>query len=302
MATARRKSRESDLQSQAMDQFERAFPELRIVRLNSGLAKSLHGGYTIHLAPEGTPDLVVPSLNLWVEMKKPGKPLEPEQLAWQEWAREHGVPHLVCDSPDDLVPAVRRLMRLPGAHESLTADMLRRRIADELRFSAHTSEYGYQDQLEAWLATTREFFLREVVLSKTDRVDFMVDGRIAVELKVKCPTNEILRQLARYAQHDGVGEILLLSVTRAAAVEVAAIDQRKARSRSAHWDGSVKTFGSLKIVEGSSNVGTRVRAPHRNAIEAGIPKGEPSIPRGNSSHEHDRHLPRARLVHGALST
>lgn len=215
MATTSRKVRESDLQSRAKVLFEKAFPELKIIRLNSGLAKALHGGHTIHLAPEGTPDLVVPSLNLWVEMKKPGKPLEPEQLAWQAWAKEHGVPHIVCDSPDDLVPAVRRLMKEHGAFEVLTADMLRQRISEELHFSPCSDEYGYQDQFEAWLKTTREFFLREVFLSKTDRVDFMVDCRIAVELKVKCHANEILRQLARYAQHDEVREILLLSVTRA---------------------------------------------------------------------------------------
>ncbi len=215
MPPTRRSVRESDLQSRAKELFEKAFPELKIIRLNSGLAKALHGGYTIHLAPEGTPDLVVPSLNLWVEMKKPGEELSPAQLEWQSWAKEHGVPHIVCDSPDDLVPTVRRQMKEHGAFEVLTADMLRQRISEELRFSPCSDEYGYQDQLESWLKTTREFFLREVVLSKTDRVDFLVDG-IAVELKVKCPANEILRQLARYAQHDEVREILLISVTRAA--------------------------------------------------------------------------------------
>lgn len=213
MATTRRKVRESDLQAQAMEKFEVAFPDLKIIRINSGLAKGLYGGI-IHLAPKGTPDLLIPSPHLHVEMKKPGEELTPDQLAWQEWAKDHRVQYIVCDSPDDLVPAVRRLLKEHGAFDKLTADMLRQRISEELRFSPCSDEYGYQDQLESWLKTTREFFLREVVLSKTDRVDFLVDG-IAVELKVKCPANEILRQLARYAQHDEVREILLLSVTRA---------------------------------------------------------------------------------------
>lgn len=214
MSTSRRSVRESDLQSKVKELFEQTFPELKIIRLNSGLAKALYGGHMIHLAPKGTPDLVVPSLNLWVEMKKPGKPLEPEQMAWRDWAKDHGVPHIVCDSPDDLIAIVRRMRGESAALQTVTADTLRQDIDAELSFSPCSNEYGYQDQLDQWLQSTNKFARREVQLSKSDRVDFLVEG-VAVELKVKCSTNEILRQLSRYAQHDEVREILLLSVTRA---------------------------------------------------------------------------------------
>jgi len=211
---ARRKARESDLQTQAMEKFAEAFPELKILRLNSGLAKSLYGGYTIHLCPEGTPDLVVPSLNLWVEMKRPGEKLKPEQLAWQTWARENNVPHVVCDAPEDLIAHVRRMVA-PSKPSPMTADRLRGLVSIGVKWAPAPDEYGYQDQFAAWLGATELVHVREWKLSEKDRVDFLVGG-IAVEFKLKCSANETLRQLARYAQHSSVEEILLVSATRTA--------------------------------------------------------------------------------------
>lgn len=211
----RRKTRESDMQSQAMEKFSDAFPSLKIIRINSGLAKALHGGYTIQLAPRGTPDMVVPSLNLWVEMKRPGEELNKEQLAWQAWARDHGVPHVVCDAPDDLVAHVRR-MEAPSKPSPMTADRLRGLIAVGIKWAPSPDEYGYQDQFASWLNSTGLVYERERKLSEKDRVDFLVGGCIAVEFKLKCSANETLRQLARYAQSQSVEEILLVSATRTA--------------------------------------------------------------------------------------
>lgn len=53
-------------------------------------------------------------------------------------------------------------------------------------------------------------FEREVRLSDADIVDFMVGG-IAVEVKIKGAKAAIYRQLERYAQHDCVASILLVS-------------------------------------------------------------------------------------------
>jgi len=52
---------------------------------------------------------------------------------------------------------------------------------------------------------------REVRLSDADRVDFVVDGHIAVELKIKESRRRILRQLERYAAHDVITGLILLS-------------------------------------------------------------------------------------------
>lgn len=51
---------------------------------------------------------------------------------------------------------------------------------------------------------------REVRLSDQDVVDFMVDGT-AVELKLKGSRMAIYRQIERYAQHDSVKAIILLT-------------------------------------------------------------------------------------------
>jgi DNA-binding LytR/AlgR family response regulator len=53
-------------------------------------------------------------------------------------------------------------------------------------------------------------FKREHPLSRGDRVDFMV-GDIALELKIDGSSTEVLRQLQRYAQHEEVQAIVLLT-------------------------------------------------------------------------------------------
>ncbi len=53
-------------------------------------------------------------------------------------------------------------------------------------------------------------FAREHRFSAEDRVDFFVDG-VAVELKIKGSVTDILRQLHRYAQHESVREVLLVT-------------------------------------------------------------------------------------------
>lgn len=56
----------------------------------------------------------------------------------------------------------------------------------------------------------REAVKREARLGPGDIPDFMVEG-IAVEVKIKGSESSILRQLARYADHDVVEAIVLVS-------------------------------------------------------------------------------------------
>ncbi|MDQ7981885.1 hypothetical protein QYH69_32195 [Paraburkholderia sp. SARCC-3016] len=53
-------------------------------------------------------------------------------------------------------------------------------------------------------------FEREVRLSDEDIVDFMI-GRVAVEVKIKGAKAAIYRQLERYAEHERVASILLVT-------------------------------------------------------------------------------------------
>lgn len=56
--------------------------------------------------------------------------------------------------------------------------------------------------------------LREYRLSPRDRVDFFDEAKgCAIEVKLKANRRSILRQLTRYAEHDAVKTIVLVSGT-----------------------------------------------------------------------------------------
>src|SRR3546814_20638100 len=59
----------------------------------------------------------------------------------------------------------------------------------------------------------RSGFRREFILGPGESVDFLVGDRIAVELKVKCSPRVMMRQLQRYAAHDKVQAIILVTAT-----------------------------------------------------------------------------------------
>jgi hypothetical protein len=54
-------------------------------------------------------------------------------------------------------------------------------------------------------------FAKEFRFNGEDIVDFLVDGRIAVEIKIKGNRKAIYRQLERYSKHERVTSVVLLT-------------------------------------------------------------------------------------------
>lgn len=52
---------------------------------------------------------------------------------------------------------------------------------------------------------------REVRLSDRDRIDFLLASAIGIEVKVNGSPGDVWRQLARYAEHDRVRSLLLIT-------------------------------------------------------------------------------------------
>ena len=57
-------------------------------------------------------------------------------------------------------------------------------------------------------------YVKECVLSPSERIDFLING-VGVECKISGSKNDVLRQLARYAEFEVIEELVLVT-TRAA--------------------------------------------------------------------------------------
>lgn len=75
---------------------------------------------------------------------------------------------------------------------------------------------GHEDLLQRDVRDVMERagipFEREFVFNPGDRVDFFVDGHIALELKIKMQQRRIFRQLERYAMDDRVDSLVLMTL------------------------------------------------------------------------------------------
>lgn len=79
------------------------------------------------------------------------------------------------------------------------------------RFS---SEEDLQLGIDQLLRKREIVFEREVRLGPHDRIDFLVEGGIGIEVKIDGSAAELGRQALRYALHERVREIVLVT-TRA---------------------------------------------------------------------------------------
>lgn len=72
------------------------------------------------------------------------------------------------------------------------------------------SEVELQNGIESILTTNSVPFSREVRLTKKDRIDFLVDS-IGIEVKIDGTATSLTRQLYRYAQHDLIDSLIVVT-------------------------------------------------------------------------------------------
>jgi len=76
--------------------------------------------------------------------------------------------------------------------------------------TSHTDEAGLQQMIESILQLQGLDVQREVRLTPSDRIDFMV-GRVGIEVKVASSLAEVTRQLRRYAITGAVDHLVLVT-------------------------------------------------------------------------------------------
>jgi hypothetical protein len=72
------------------------------------------------------------------------------------------------------------------------------------------TEADLQLSIAEALLLARIAFEREVRISTKDRLDFLC-GRVAIEAKTRINRSELIRQINRYAKHDGLDAIIVAS-------------------------------------------------------------------------------------------
>lgn len=72
------------------------------------------------------------------------------------------------------------------------------------------NERQLQDGIEEILRAEGHAYQREVRLNARDRIDFLVET-VGIEVKVAGSAVHLLNQLARYAEHDEVGSLLVVT-------------------------------------------------------------------------------------------
>jgi hypothetical protein len=114
-------------------------------------------------------------------------------------------------------PAARRLSR--QAPSVTVAEPVVTVLAGQVLSALDGYVYGgrwetqIQDRVGEALGAAGLVFERECRLSERDRPDFLVGGRVVVEVKLKTPRSVVLRQLGRYAEHARVEAIVLASTS-----------------------------------------------------------------------------------------
>lgn len=83
-------------------------------------------------------------------------------------------------------------------------------LLGRFRFN-YSSEDDLQRGIQAVLLKENYAFEREMRLDDQSRLDFLVDGEIAIETKIGGSAAQLMRQVSRYAQHESVKSILVVT-------------------------------------------------------------------------------------------
>lgn len=120
---------------------------------------------------------------------------------------ENVMPTVHAGPPPDQIPVYLADHNPAASIEAVTAALSSfiHRGADEYRIQASVAKV---------LTAKGIPFQTEVALSATDRVDFLVDGCIAVEVKVRGSRMAVLRQLQRYARNERISGVVLAAARR----------------------------------------------------------------------------------------
>ena len=73
-----------------------------------------------------------------------------------------------------------------------------------------STEEEFQTGLAKALASGGVEFRREVILSKRDRIDFMLDGGVGIEVKIDGSISALTRQIFRYAELPEINGLLVV--------------------------------------------------------------------------------------------
>ncbi|MHB8370642.1 MAG: hypothetical protein ACYDBP_13320 [Leptospirales bacterium] len=78
----------------------------------------------------------------------------------------------------------------------------------------YVTERDLQNGIETLFGKFDIPYFREYSMGSADRPDFLVDGGIALEVKIKGSLPELLRQISRYGLHREIREILVVGTPR----------------------------------------------------------------------------------------
>lgn len=91
------------------------------------------------------------------------------------------------------------------------------RVASELgrrRFGT-SDEFELQDALASVFAEEGMPAEREALMSGKERIDFLLEEGVGIEVKIKGSLTDVTRQLARYADCDRVSSLILVTTRQA---------------------------------------------------------------------------------------